>query len=116
MANLVNKENNQLLIQQEVVEKLKEFNRQKKEIKKYEDDLKAALIKAMKESGVKSVCSGKEMIEAIENDDIKISYIEPTVRYKDDVDISKLKSDGLYSCYCTEKEIPVKESVRITVR
>lgn len=106
MANLVNKENNQLLIQQEVVEKLKEFNRQKKEIKKYEDDLKTALIKAMKESGVKS----------FENDDIKISYIEPTVRYKDDVDISKLKSDGLYSCYCTEKEIPVKESVRITVR
>lgn len=106
MANLVNKENNQLLIQQEVVEKLKEFKRQKNEIKKYEDDLKAALIKAMKESGVKS----------FENDDIKISYIEPTVRYKDDVDISKLKSDGLYSCYCTEKEIPVKESVRITVR
>lgn len=106
MANLVKKENNQLLIQQEVVEKLKEFKRQKKEIKKYEDDLKAALIKAMKESGVKS----------FENDDIKISYIEPTVRYKDDVDISKLKSDGLYSCYCTEKEIPVKESVRITVR
>jgi hypothetical protein len=106
MANLVNKENNQLLIQQEVVEKLKEFKRQKKEIKKYEDDLKTALIKAMKESGVKS----------FENDDIKISYIEPTVRYSDDVDISKLKSDGLYSCYCTEKEIPVKESVRITVR
>lgn len=106
MANLVNKENNQLLIQQEVVEKLKEFKRQKNEIKKYEDDLKTALIKAMKESGVKS----------FENDDIKISYIEPTVRYKDDVDISKLKSDGLYSCYCTEKEIPVKESVRITVR
>lgn len=106
MANLVNKENNQLLIQQEVVEKLKEFKRQKDEIKKYEDDLKTALIKAMKESGVKS----------FENDDIKISYIEPTVRYKDDVDISKLKSDGLYSCYCTEKEIPVKESVRITVR
>lgn len=106
MANLVNKENNQLLIQQEVVEKLKEFKRQKNEIKKYEDDLKAALIKAMKESGVKS----------FENDDIKISYIEPTVRYKDDVDISKLKSDGLYGCYCTEKEIPVKESVRITVR
>lgn len=106
MANLVNKENNQLLIQQEVVEKLKEFNRQKKEIKKYEDDLKAALIKAMKESGVKS----------FENDDIKISYIKPTVRYKDDVDISKLKADGLYSCYCSEKEIPVKESIRITVR
>lgn len=106
MANLVNKENNQLLIQQEVVEKLKEFKRQKKEIKKFEDDLKAALIKAMKESGVKS----------FENDDIKISYIEPTVRYSDDVDIPKLKSDGLYSCYCTEKEIPVKESVRITVR
>lgn len=106
MANLVKKENNQLLIQQEVVEKLKEFKRQKKEIKKYEDDLKTALIKAMKESGVKS----------FENDDIKISYIEPTVRYSDDVDISKLKSDGLYSCYCTEKEIPVKESVKITVR
>lgn len=106
MANLVKKENNQLLIQQEVVEKLKEFKRQKKEIKKYEDDLKTALIKAMKESGVKS----------FENDDIKISYIEPTVRYSDDVDISKLKSDGLYNCYCTEKEIPVKESVRITVR
>lgn len=106
MANLVNKENNQLLIQQEAVEKLKEFKRQKKEIKKFEDDLKTALIKAMKESGVKS----------FENDDIKISYIEPTVRYSDDVDISKLKSDGLYSCYCTEKEIPVKESVRITVR
>lgn len=106
MANLVKKENNKLLIQQEVVEKLKEFKRQKKEIKKYEDDLKAALIKAMKESGVKS----------FENDDIKISYIEPTVRYSDDVDISKLKSDGLYSCYCSEKEIPVKESVRITVR
>lgn len=106
MANLVSKENNQLLIQQEVVEKLKEFERQKKEIKKYEDDLKTALIKTMKESGVKS----------FENDDIKISYIEPTVRYSDDVDISKLKSDGLYSCYCSEKEIPVKESVRITVR
>ena len=106
MANLVNKENNQLLIQQEVVEKLKEFKRQKKEIKKFEDDLKTALIKAMKESGVKS----------FENDDIKISYIEPTVRYSDDVDISKLKADGLYSCYCSEKEIPVKESVRITVR
>lgn len=106
MANLVNKENNQLLIQQEVVEKLKEFKRQKNEIKKYEDDLKKALIKAMKESGVKS----------FENDDIKISYIEPTVRYSDDVDISKLKADGLYSCYCSEKEIPVKESVRITVR
>lgn len=106
MANLVKKENNQLLIQQEVVEKLKEFKRQKKEIKKYEDDLKAALIKAMEESGVKS----------FENDDIKISYIEPTVRYTHDVDISKLKSDGLYSCYCTEKEIPVKKSVRITVR
>lgn len=106
MENLVKKENNQLLIQQEVVEKLKEFNRQKKEIKKYEDDLKTALIKAMKENGVKS----------FENDDIKISYIKPTVRYKDDVDISKLKSDGLYDCYCTEKEIPVKESVRITFR
>lgn len=106
MANLVKKENNQLLIQQEVVEKLKEFNHQKNEIKKYEDDLKKALIKAMKESGVKS----------FENDDIKISYIEPTVRYSDDVDISKLKADGLYSCYCSEKEIPVKESVRITVR
>ena len=106
MANLVKKENNQLLIQQEVVEKLKEFKRQKNEIKKYEDDLKAALIKAMKESGVKS----------FENDDIKISYIEPTVRYSEYVDIPKLKSDGLYSCYCTETKIPVKESVRITVR
>lgn len=106
MANLVSKENNQLLIQQEVVEKLKEFKRQKNEIKKYEDDLKVALIKAMKESGVKS----------FENDDIKITYIEPTVRYSEYVDIPKLKSDGLYSCYCTETEIPVKESVRITVR
>ena len=82
------------------VTKIKLFYSLKDEIEEMEKNAKAHVMKLMKEKGIKS----------FENDDFKITYVEPST--KTVVDQAKLKEDGLFDEY--SKKTSVKESVRIT--
>lgn len=90
----------QIQVQHQVLETLKAFNEQKKEMEKLEKEVKQSVIKAMEENGIKS----------FENDVVKITYCEPTTRTSIDTDL--IKQMGMYHTF--SKESPVKASVRMT--
>lgn len=99
--------NGELIIAQETINKLHELNKIKKELEKFEKKTKQALVQAMRDNNIKS----------FENDDIKITYMEPSVRTSLD---QKKALEFIESCGLDiedyERESKVKESVRITYR
>lgn len=97
---LVKVENGQIVIAQEVEDRLKAFQIEKARMDMLEKRIKEAMLNAMKENNVKS----------FENDNVRITYKNATTRKT--VDTQALKDEGLFDLYC--KETPVKESVQIT--
>ena len=97
---LVKVENGQIVIAQEVEDRLKAFQIEKTRMDMLEKRMKDALLNAMVENGIKSY----------ESDNVRITYKASTTRKT--VDTQALKEDGLYEMYT--KESPVKESVQIT--
>lgn len=88
----------------EVEKVIKAIEIQKKEAEAKAQDLRAALIEAMKANGVIT----------FENDDIRITYVAPTTR--ESVDSAKLKKDLPEIAAQYMKTSTVKESLRITLK
>lgn len=94
-------DNNEIVLKEEVVKKIEDFNNVKKEIEYQEKLLKAGLLEAMEELNIKALDIGN--VHAT----YKNGYIKKSVNTK------KLKEDGIYSIY--EKETPVKPSIVLKV-
>ena len=93
---------NQILINEEIIKELKEFEILKTQMDLKEKEIKQAILQAMEEHNIKS----------FENDDIKITYIAETTRKS--VDTARLKEEGLYELYTTSSN--VKASVRLSYK
>lgn len=95
--------NDNMMVEIEKVEQLIKYHEQLvKEAKQKEEDMKSALLQAMKDNGLKTYDFGS--VKAT----IKDSY------EKSSVDTNKLKADGLYDKY--KKTSTVKESLIITIK
>lgn len=82
------------------IQEAKQLEQAAKELKAKADGIKAAVMEAMEEHGVTQ----------FKNDNVTITYIEPTV--KKVVDAERLKADGIYKYYL--KDSTVKSSCRWT--
>lgn len=94
-------DNNEIILKEEVVKKIDEFNKARKEIEYQEKLLKAGLQEAMETLAIKSLDIGN----------VHATYKDSYVRKS--VDTKKLKEDGLYEIY--EKETTVKPSITLKV-
>lgn len=99
---LVTVNNGQIEIAKNTLNGLRLYQEQKKKMDKVEKQLKKEIIKAMEENGIKS----------FENDDVKITYIEPNIRTV--IDQKALKDAGLFNEF--SKETETASTVRITWR
>lgn len=94
-------DNNQILLKEEVVKKIEEFNNAKKEIEYQEKLLKAGLLEAMEALDLKTLDIGN----------VHATYKDSYVRKS--VDTKMMKADGIYEIY--EKETIVKPSITLKV-
>lgn len=94
-------DSNEIVLKEEVVKKIDEFNKAKKEVEYQEKLLKAGLQEAMETLAIKSLDIGN----------VHATYKDSYVRKS--VDTAKLKRDGLYEIY--EKETVVKPSIVLKV-
>lgn len=88
----------------EIGKQIAEFERQLKELKEKEDELKLNILNEMEEKG----------IIKIETDDLIINYIAPTDRETFDSKTFKEQHQDLYDEFI--KMTPVKSSIRIKVK
>ena len=104
MDNLIRIEQNTVLLNPEVSQKLAEFERLAKEIKAKQDELKKQIQEVMEING----------IVKIETEELTISYIAPTTR--ETFDSKKFRKDNpdLYDEYV--RMSPVSASVRMKVK
>lgn len=98
--DLIKVENGSIVLAEEVETKLRAFQVHKLQMELLEKQIKEAMLKAMKENGIKSY----------ESDNVRITYKEATTRSS--VDTKALKEQGLYDSFV--KKSPVKESVVVT--
>lgn len=91
------------LLQPEISKKIADFERQIKEIKKAEDELKEKILEEMENKGLLKV----------KTDDLAITYVAPADR--ESFDSKKFREDhaDLYDEYI--KMTPVKANIRIKV-
>lgn len=87
-----------------ISEKIAEYERQLKNLKEQEDNLKLAILNEMEE---------KKLLK-VETDDLSITYIAPTDRETFDSKAFKTEHQDLYDEYV--KMTPVKSSIRIKVK
>lgn len=99
MEQLVQVNNGQVCIAEEVLKEFKEFEILKDKMKVKEAEIKAALLIAMENNGIKK----------FENDFVRINYTAPHVRQ--DIDRDKLKDQGLFELFA--KPVNVKAQVKI---
>lgn len=88
----------------EIGKQIAEFERQLKELKEKEDELKLNILNEMEEKG----------IVKIETDDLIINYIAPTDRETFDSKTFKEQHQDLYDEFI--KMTPVKSSIRIKIK
>lgn len=102
---LIKIENEMSILDIEISNKIAEFERQMKEIKKQEDELKQNILKEMEEKGILSLRD--------EVNGLLISYIAPTER--ETLDSKRLREEqpDVYDEYI--KFTPVKSSIRIKI-
>lgn len=92
------------VIVKEISKKIAEFERQVKEIKEKEDELKKAICAEMETKGILSV----------DNDDLTITYVRATTRETLDSKALKAELPTIYDTYA--KISPVKASIRVKVK
>lgn len=97
---LVSVNDGKIVVAEEIMKKLHDFQVMKAEMELQEKEIKQAMLKAMENNDIKS----------FENDFVKITYKAPTTRKT--VDTVELKAQGLYDMFV--KESPVKSSVMLT--
>lgn len=104
MSNIVKVDGNELVVAQEVLNKLEKLNKVKNQLEEYEKQFKIELKKAMEENGIKS----------IKNDVFTASYIEENTRTVfDTAKAKKLIEDCGLFVSDFEKESKVKSTVRV---
>lgn len=101
---LIRVENGLNILEEETSKKIAEFERQLKDIKAKEDELKQAILEEME---------AKNIIK-IDTEDITISYVAPSDRETFDSKAFKENHQELYDEYV--KMSPVKSSIRIKVK
>lgn len=103
MQELITVDQGQTYLAKNIDAEIAEFERQVKEIKAKEDELKAALLEEMRAKGIKQVTTPL----------IQITYIAPTER--ETFDSKRLRSEcpDIYDAYADFKQ--VKDSIRIKV-
>ena len=101
---LIRIENGLNILEEETSKKIAEFERQLKDIKAKEDELKQAILEEME---------AKSIIK-IDTEDITISYVAPSDRETFDSKAFKENHQELYDEYV--KMSPVKSSIRIKVK
>lgn len=95
---------NALGLSADTIKKMIFFEKEMEDLKKKQDELKAAILKKMEETGTKSVKIGP----------LTITYVAETTTTKFDSKTFKVNNPSLYSKYA--KESKVKPSVRISVK
>lgn len=101
---LIRIENGLNILEEETSKKIAEFERQIKEIKVKEDELKQAILEEME---------SKNIIK-LDTDDLTISYVAPSDRETLDSKTLKAEHQDLYDEYV--KITTVKSSIRIKVK
>lgn len=101
---LIKVENGLSILDEEASKKIAEFERQIKEIKAKEDEIKQAILEEME---------AKNIIK-IDTEDLMISYVAPSDRETFDSKAFKEEHQDLYDEYV--KMTPVKSSIRIKVK
>ena len=104
MDNLITINNDVAILDGAVANKIAEFERQVKEIKAKEDELKKAILAEMESKG----------IIKLESDELTISYVAPTERETLDTKTLREELPDIYDTYV--KLSPVKPSMRIKLR
>ena len=104
MTNLIKVENGTVVLDGDVSKKIADFEKQIKEIKKQEDDLKTQILEAMKDNG----------IIKIDNDNLMINYVAGHDQERFDTKTFKEENKLIYDAYV--KIVHVKDSVRIKVK
>lgn len=95
-------ENNNIVVEQAVIDRIKMFKELKEKIDELDAQLKEELEFAMRECGVKKYS----------NDVFTVTYIEPSSRRY--VDTEKLKADGLYEEY--SYTVPTSSFVKLKMK
>lgn len=104
MDKLIRVEQNTALLNPEASSKLAEFERQAKQIKAQEDELKQRILAEMEEHGILK----------IDTDELTITYVAPTNRETFDSKAFRKDNPDLYDEYV--KISTVSASVRIKVK
>jgi hypothetical protein len=99
---LIQVTNNQIALNEEVSENLKQLYQAKIEFDVMVDRVKNSMLEVMETNGIKS----------FENDFLKITYVAPTTRKT--IDSNALKEQGLYEMFL--KDSPVKSSVKVSFK
>ena len=104
MGNIIKIENNIPLLVPEVAEKLAEFERMAKEIKKKQDELKAKILAEMEE----------HHIIKIDTESLSITYVASTTKETFNAKTFRSEYPELYDEYVSIS--PVKASIRMKIK
>ena len=104
MANIIERTGSDVMLYEEVCERIVSLEKQAKEIKKQQDSMKSEILDAMQKYGVLK----------IDNEFLKIALIPEHMAEKFDSKTFKAENPDIYDSYV--KLSPVKASIRITVK
>lgn len=104
MANIIERIGSDVMVSEEVCERIISLEKQAKEIKRQQDNMKAEILDAMQKNGVIK----------IDNEFLKIAFIPEHDAEKFDSKKFKEENPDVYDMYA--KISKVKPSIRITVK
>lgn len=104
MANIIERIGSDVMVSEEVCERIISLEKQAKEIKRQQDNMKAEIFDAMQKNGVIK----------IDNEFLKIAFIPEHDAEKFDSKKFKEENPDIYDMYA--KISKVKPSIRITVK
>lgn len=104
MANIIEKTDADIIVPEEVCERIISLEKQAKEIKKQQDSMKAEILDAMQKYGVLK----------LDNEFLKIAFVPEHDAERFDSKTFKEENPDIYDSYV--KLSKVKPSIRITVK
>ena len=104
MANIIERAGTDIIVPEEVCEKIISLEKQAKEIKKQQDSMKAEILDAMQKYGVVK----------LDNEFLKIALVPEHDAERFDSKVFKSENPDIYDSYV--KLSKVKPSIRITVK
>lgn len=104
MANIIERAGTDIIVPEEVCEKIISLEKQAKEIKKQQDSMKAEILDAMQKYGVLK----------LDNEFLKIAFVPEHDAERFDSKAFKNENPDIYDSYV--KLSKVKPSIRITVK